>query len=138
MYFIHFIGGITAYYIGSIVLVTVTHTCSCIVRIVQDHYTISEEVRIYMNKSPKIYYQTIGSTTTAVAPEGGNCFTTETSEVCSICLNIHPQIHCIKTVCGHEFGHDCFQKWIQSCPTLHTHCPNCRKYVHSMTKYQHM
>ena len=123
MYFIHFIGGIAAYYIGLIVLVTVTHTCSCIVRIVQDHYTISEEVRIYMNKSPKMYYQTISDT--------------ETSEVCSICLNIHHRNHCIKTVCGHEFGHDCFQKWIQSCPTLHTHCPNCRQYVHSMTKYQY-
>ena len=41
---LHCIGGFAAYYFGLVVLAYVAHTCSRIVRMVQDHYSISEEV----------------------------------------------------------------------------------------------
>jgi hypothetical protein len=122
----HCISGVVVYYIGLIVLVSVAHICSRIVRMVQEHYTISEEVLAYINKTPKLYCHILTSTTFI-----------ETPEICSICLDIHDRIQCIKTVCGHDFGHDCFQQWIQSCPSLHIICPICNQNVNSMTRYRY-
>jgi hypothetical protein len=60
------------------------------------------------------------------------------SDICGICFEIHTMIHCATTQCGHTFGANCFQQWLEtkkSAQHLLT-CPMCNQSTTELTTYR--
>lgn len=149
--------GIAAYYFVLVVSYGFSNIIICIIRIVRDHYIESDELRAYIASNastsndtnptverdyflllrvrndnvklvrrirPRTYVQSIASA--------------KQEEVCTICLEVHPKLHSIETVCGHVFGACCFEQWIVHDPEIQdVSCPNCKQTVHSLTIYRY-
>jgi hypothetical protein len=47
-------------------------------------------------------------------------------EPCSICFETHIKGESLETLCGHEFGKECYEQWINSANGNRC-CPTCRK-----------
>lgn len=53
-------------------------------------------------------------------------FDANCTESCSICMETHKKGESIVTECNHEFGKECFTRWINARNSNHK-CPTCRK-----------
>jgi hypothetical protein len=61
-------------------------------------------------------------------------FAANCAEVCAICLDNHQKGDSLTTCCGHDFGKECYRKWIYS-PASNQKCPTCRTVNPKITVY---
>lgn len=58
---------------------------------------------------------------------------------CGICIEFHKKSDTVRTCCGHDFGHECFDTWAATCKrngTAHVSCPACRAKVTEITSFR--
>lgn len=61
-------------------------------------------------------------------------------DICGICLDNHLKKDVITCKCIHEFGHNCFNEWINICQNnlRVLSCPTCRQDVKEITCYEEL
>jgi len=67
-------------------------------------------------------------------------FESDCDEECCICFNLHKKGDAVFTECGHQYGKECWAKWMSnnsgnhSCPTCRTYCPKTITYTKRIYK----
>jgi predicted transcriptional regulator len=77
--------------------------------------------------TPRVYSPKVTTKTMSLFDLNSPC-----AEDCSICFEKHKKVDSLITDCNHEFGKECYNKWILT----NNNCPICRKKCENITVHK--